>query len=84
MPLARPQVTSWSSILQCCAKGFYGIHTILPCPYSYFHYHYCVAAWVGCFESDHLFYVPFHVGWGRICPASAVRGLYIQTLTSSG
>jgi hypothetical protein len=60
---ARPPVISWSDIIQCCAKGFYGIHTTFPCPSLTSHYPSCVATWISCPESGHIFYVPCFVGW---------------------
>jgi hypothetical protein len=67
-PSARPRVTAWSDILQCCAKGFYGIHTIFSCPSLSSHYPSCVVAWTGCPESGHLFSVPCLCGLGLPFP----------------
>jgi hypothetical protein len=80
---ARPPVTTWSDILRCCAKGFYGIHTTFPCPSSTSHYPSWVAAWTGCPESGHICSVPCVVGWGHLFLALAMRNLQIQTLASS-
>jgi hypothetical protein len=71
--LAQQPVTAWSDILRCCAKGFYGIHTIFLCPSLTSHYPYGVASWNGCPESGHIFSVPCFVGWGHLFPALAVR-----------
>jgi hypothetical protein len=46
-----------------------------PCPSLSSHCPSFVAAWTGCPEDDHLDLVPCCVGWGRLFPASAVRGL---------
>jgi hypothetical protein len=66
---------SWSNILQCCAKGFYGIHTIFLCHSSTSHYPSCVAVWTGCPKSGHFCFVPCCVGWGQLFPTSTVRSL---------
>jgi hypothetical protein len=39
---------------------------------------------VVCPESGHIFSIPFFVGWGHLCLASAVRILQIKNLTSVG
>jgi hypothetical protein len=71
------------NIIRCCSKGFYGIHTTFPFPSLTSHYPSCVASWNGCPESGHIFFVSFFVGWGHLFPASTVRSLHIQTLSSS-
>jgi hypothetical protein len=58
-----------------CAKGFYGIHTIFPCPSSSSHFPSCVASWIGCPESGHIFSILCCVSWDRLFPASAERSL---------
>ena len=75
-------MTSWSDILWCCAKEFYGIHTNFMCPSSSSHFLSYVVAWTGFPESGHVFSIPCCVGWGHLFPTSAMRSLQIQTLAS--
>jgi hypothetical protein len=57
-PSTRPQVTTWRGIIQCCAKVFYGIHTIFSCPSLSSHCPSYVMAWTIFPESGHIFSVP--------------------------
>jgi hypothetical protein len=77
---SRTPMTAWIEILQCCAKGFYGIHTTFSFPSSTSHYPSWVASWIGCPESDHIFSTRCLVGWDHLFPASPMRNLQIQTL----
>jgi hypothetical protein len=82
-PSAQPQVTTWSGIIQCCAKGFYGTQNIFPCPSSSSHFPCCIATWTGFLDSGHIFSIPCYVDLACLFPASVVRILPIQNLTSS-
>ena len=66
-----------NDIHQCCAKGFYEIHTTYQCPSLYFHPPYFLMVGTGC-----PFLVLCFVGQGFPGLAFAL-GAQVQSLTCS-